>query len=45
MILFYAGGKDELAYIPSTKEFVYDRTEVVQILQENYLADDQLPNV
>lgn len=34
MILFYQGGQDQLAYIPSTDEYIEDRAEISQILQE-----------
>ena len=34
MILFYAGGNNVLAFIPSTKEFIYGREEIDKILEE-----------
>lgn len=34
MILFYAGGNDDVAYIPSTKEFVFGRENIDKLLEE-----------
>lgn len=34
MILFYSGGSDDLAYIPSTKEFVSGRENIDKIIKE-----------
>ncbi len=34
MILFYQGGEYELAYVPYTDEYIEDRAEISQILQE-----------
>lgn len=34
MILFYAGGNDDLAYIPSTEEFISGREKINKILEE-----------
>ena len=34
MILFYTGGNDDLAYIPSTKEFISGRDNIDKILEE-----------
>ena len=34
MVLFYSGGKDELAYIPSTQEFVEGRDNIIEVLEK-----------
>lgn len=34
MILFYAGGNDDLAYIPSTKEYIEGRENIDKLLEE-----------
>ena len=34
MILFYAGGNDDLAFIPSTEEFISGREKINKILEE-----------
>lgn len=37
MILFHAGGNEEVAYVPSTDEFIEERDEILQKLQDNIL--------
>ena len=34
MVLFYSGGKDEVAYIPSTQEFVEGRDNIIEVLEK-----------
>lgn len=34
MILFYPGGQDDLAYIPSSHEFVSDREKIDNLIAE-----------
>jgi hypothetical protein len=34
MILFYAGGDDDLAYVPSTREFISGRDNIDRLLEE-----------
>lgn len=34
MILFYPGGNDDLAYIPSTEEFVSGRENIDKLLED-----------
>jgi len=42
MILFYSGGQDELAFVPSTKEFIRGNEKIIKLLKEKYIGVDYL---
>ena len=42
MILFYSGGQDELAFVPSTKNFIRGNEKIIKLLKEKYIGMDYL---
>ena len=42
MILFYSGGQDEIAFVPSTKNFIRGNEKIIKLLKEKYIGMDYL---